>query len=253
FLDATLWGLDPAGFHLTNVLLHAGTAGLVVPFARRLGCEPVAAVAVALMWGLHPLRVEAVAWIGDRTDLLCGFFWVLGCVGYLRYADHPTRGRWFAVVASFVLAGSAKPVAVTFPFALLLLDGWPLGRVRSRRDLWPLVREKDVLWAVTAVVVGLTVYARGVGGSIPGLDEVSTPGRLAGAAVGYAAHLRMTVFPVDLAVMYPLPRNGRSLGEGLAAAGLLVVLTAAAVRVRRHAPGVLFGSGGCGSSAHSSP
>jgi hypothetical protein len=154
--DATLFGGRAFGFHLTNVLLHAGNAGLVFLALRTLTGAFWRSAATAALFALHPLRVESVAWVAERKDVLSVFFGLLTVWAYARYAREPSTRRYASVVAAFLLALMAKPMLVTLPFLLLLLDWWPLGRWRTP-FYWPLLREKLPLLAVAVAVTGLVV------------------------------------------------------------------------------------------------
>src|SRR3990172_8639200 len=127
-LDVTLFGLDPAGHHLTNVLLHAVNAGVLFAVLARLTGAPAPSALVAALFAAHPLRVESGAWIAERKDLLVGLFVFLTVGAYQRWVERPSLARYAAVLVSSGLALAAKPMAVTLPVLLLLLDYWPLGR-----------------------------------------------------------------------------------------------------------------------------
>jgi tetratricopeptide (TPR) repeat protein len=238
-LDAAVWGSDPAGYHLTNVVLHVANSVLLFLALARLTGFGWPSAAAALLWAVHPLRVESVAWVAERKDVLSGLFWVAGMWLYARYAEAPSAGRMVAVTAALAAGLLAKPMLVTFPCALLLLDAWPLGRLRSVRDLWPLVREKWPLFALAAGACGVTVYSQAAGGAVRSVAAFPVADRVSNAAVAYVVYLRMTFWPDDLAVLYPLTR--RSAGQGLAAAGVLAAVTYLGWRVRRSAPYVLVG------------
>ena len=132
-LDCQLYGLKPGGHHLTNVLLHAAAAVLLFLALRRMTGALWPSAWVAAVFAIHPLRVESVAWVAERKDVLSGLFFMLTLWFYARYAERPASwGRYLLVVASFALGLTAKPMLVTLPFVLLLLDYWPLGRLGQR-------------------------------------------------------------------------------------------------------------------------
>ena len=166
-LDATLGGVSARIFHLTNLLLHAGNAVLLFLVLLRMTGRPWRSGFVAAFFAIHPLHVESVAWVTERKDVLSTLFWLLTMLAYAAYAERPTRRRYAWVVAAFVAGSMAKPMLVTLPAVLLLLDVWPLGRlafpVRGRAG-WAAARalaiEKLPLFALSAVSSGLTLAAQ---------------------------------------------------------------------------------------------
>jgi len=130
-LDVTLFGLNPVGHHATSVLWHAATAVLLFLVLARLTGHPWRSLAVAALFAVHPLRVESVAWAAEKKDLLGGFFWVLTLGAYLGFCRRPGAGRYLLVFVLFALGLAAKPMLVTLPVILLLIDWWPLGRLAA--------------------------------------------------------------------------------------------------------------------------
>jgi tetratricopeptide (TPR) repeat protein len=236
-LDASLYGTKSAGgFHLTNVLLHAAAAVLLFLAMRRLTGTLWRAALVAALFAVHPLHVESVAWVAERKDVLSGLFWMLTLLAYARYAERPTLGRSLAVVAAFALGLMAKPMLVTLPCVLLLLDYWPLRRPLT----WRLLLEKLPLFALTAVACPLTLYAQQGAGAMIQLTEVSLANRAGHALISYCAYLLKAVWPANLAVFYPYPAH-TVVWQVVAAGLLLAAVTAVAVRLRRRCPYVLVG------------
>src|SRR5262245_13417343 len=127
-LDAQLFGLDPAGYHLTNLLWHAGSAVLLFLALARLTGATARSAVVAAFFAVHPLRVESVAWVAERKDVLCGFFGMLTLLAYAWYVERPGKTRYLLTLLAFALGLLAKPMLVTLPCVLILLDFWPLGR-----------------------------------------------------------------------------------------------------------------------------
>lgn len=239
-LDATVWGVNPAGYHLTNLLLHAAnTALLFLVFVRATGAAGRSA-AVAALWAVHPLHAESVAWVSERKDLLCGLFWLLGMRVYLWHAAAPGRGRMLAVAGVFALALASKPMAVTFPFALLVFDAWPLGRLRHPAELVPLASEKAYLFLLSAGGCLATLYAQSAGGALQATDGFH-PRQLGNAAWAYAVYLRKTAWPSDLCAYYDPPAADRPGWEVPAAFALLAGVTAACLWLWRAAPYLLAG------------
>jgi len=130
-LDCQLYGLDPRGHHFTSLALHGLNGALLFLVLRRYTGAPGRSAVVALLFALHPLRVESVAWVAERKDLLAALFWLLALAAYHRYAARPGAGRYGLVLLLFSCGLLAKPMVVTLPLILLLLDGWPLGRLAT--------------------------------------------------------------------------------------------------------------------------
>lgn len=239
-VDGALFGLDPLGRHLTSVLLHAANAGLLLVALHRLTGRLGPAALVAALFALHPLNVESVAWIAERKNVLSTFFGILAIGAHARYAERPTRGRYAAVVALFTLGLLAKPMLVTLPFVLLLLDAWPLGRF-SRRAVF----EKVPLLALSAASSVITVMAQRSGGAVVATSQIPITSRFANAAVSGAGYLLKAVFPHPLSAYYPLPGPPEapplSTWIVLASAAVLAAATVAVVGARRRAPHLAVG------------
>jgi len=232
-LDYQIWGLDARGFHLTNILLHAASTALLYGVLARLTGAVGRSAFVAGVFALHPVHVESVAWAAVRKDVLSGLFWMLALWAYVRYAERPSWRRYLPVAAFLALGLMAKPMLVTLPFVLLLLDYWPL----RRRALV----EKLPLFALSAASSVVTYRVQSAAGAVQGGDVYPLPVRLLNALLSYVAYLRQAFWPSDLAVFYPhrgadLPRAA-ALGAGL----LLAVVTAVAFGRRRSRPYLLVG------------
>jgi tetratricopeptide (TPR) repeat protein len=233
-LDVQLYGLDAAKHHWTSLLLHAAnTALLFLVFVRMTGALWRSAF-VAALFALHPLHVESFAWIAERKDVLSTFFWMLTLAAWLRFLDARSAGRYAAVVVLYALGLMAKPMLVTLPFTLLLLDVWPLGRWTPS---WlGLVREKAPLFAMSAASCVVTAVAQRKGGALQGLEHFPFADRLANAIASCAIYLGKTVWPASLAVFYPHPHielpSLAVAGSALAIAGLtfLAIKTARSYR-----------------------
>ena len=227
------------GFHLTNVVLHAIDAAVLFLVLRRLtGCDGRSA-AVALLWALHPLRVEPVSWVTARKDMLSALFFFLTIAAYTRYAA-TAAGRWYWwSFTAYAVGMMTKPMLVTTPCVLLLLDAWPLGRARSVADLPRLVWEKTPFFVLSALFAWITAFAAGDAGATRSLDLFPIPDRIETALVGYAAYLRMTVWPSELVA--PCLLAPRPPWMPVAGAVLLVAFTTLAVVVRRRAPYLAVG------------
>lgn len=247
-LDAELHGLNPAGHHATSVVLHLANVVLVFVVLVRLTGKAVPSFLVAALFGLHPLRVESVAWVSERKDVLCAFFALLATWAYARYAERPGAGRMATVALCLGLGLLAKPMAVTLPFVFLLLDWWPLRRVRRGaspqasplRTAGRLVAEKWPLLALSAAVVAATLVTAGGGAAIGGVDAFPLGTRVQNAVTSYVGYLARTAWPHDLAVFYPYPR---AFPAWKVATALVVLTTATAgvVLARRRRPYLVVG------------
>jgi tetratricopeptide (TPR) repeat protein len=248
-LDATLFGADSAaGFHLTSAVLHAANVVLLFVALRGMTGALWRSALAAALFGLHPLRVESVAWIAERKDVLSGLFWMLALCAYAGYARRPGPGRFALVFDSLLLGLLAKPMLVTLPFVLLLLDYWPLRRTpfgrppaapdpgHSPASLTRLVLEKAPLVVLVAASCAVTLVAQTRGGATRPLEHVPWPDRVGGALAAYVAYLWQTVWPASLAPLYPYRRVPLLSGEALGCAALLAFVTALCLRAARRLP-----------------
>jgi protein O-mannosyl-transferase len=235
-LDCQLFGLDPAGHHATSLLLHLANVLLLFEVLRRMTGAAGRSAAVAALFAVHPTHVESVAWVAERKDVLSALFWILAMGAWARYARRPSSGRYLLVALLMILGLMAKPMVVTLPFALLLLDVWPLGRLHLG---WKrLAIEKLPLLALSAASSLITLRYQQT--SLAPLDVVPWSLRAANALVSYVAYLGKLFLPRDLAVFYPIPLaipGWRAAGAAL----LLVALTALAVWRARREPWLLTG------------
>ncbi len=238
-LDWQLFGPNPHGHHAVSLLLHLANVGLLFLALEIATRETWRSAAVAALFAVHPLHVESVAWVAERKDLLSTLFWLLAILAYLKRARAPRPGSLWPVAAFMALGLMAKPMLVTLPFTLLLLDTWPLGRLASRSDLRPLVREKIALFAlsVASCVVTLVAQRRAIGS----FEHFPLASRIGNALVSYVAYLGKTLWPIDLAVFYPYPSGSIPAWKSAGAALILIIVTTLAVRVRRRHPYVLTG------------
>jgi len=243
--DAQLYGDAPWGHHLTSVLLHALNASLLFLVLRRMTGKPWAGLAAAALFGLHPMRVESVTWICERKDVLSGFFWITSLGAYVRYAEEraqasPKAGRFFAASLLLFAGGlMSKPVLVTFPFVLWLVDFWPLHR--WRQATWrALVREKIPFLVLTVIVCGATFIAQKRTGMMNPLADLNFLERLQNAPVAYVRYLAKTFWPVDLCALYPHPGHWAE-GTVIGAVALLVGISAVSAWQWRRRPCLLMG------------
>jgi protein O-mannosyl-transferase len=247
-LDGTLFGANPAGHHAMSVALHAANAALLFLVLVRMTGAVAPSLLVAALFALHPLGVESVAWASERKNLLSTLFWILTIGAYALYAERPSRARYAAVVVLFALGLMAKPMLVTLPFVLLLLDGWPLARAEATaagagRSWRALVVEKLPLVALSLASCVVTMIAQRP--ARVSMTLLPLPARLANAAVSYLRYLAHAVAPVDLAPYYSLPGTAEAppIAWPVGAGALLAVvaITVLAWRVRARAPHVTMG------------
>jgi tetratricopeptide (TPR) repeat protein len=246
-LDATLWpsevgkAIDPFGFHLTNVVLHAANAALLFLALLAATGDFGPSVATALLFAVHPLRVESVAWVSERKDVLSAFFGFWSLYAYAGYARRPSVRRYLPVVLGLALSLLSKPMLVTLPCLMLVLDWWPLRRANASRDWLRLVAEKAPLFVLCVADAAVTYHIQDQQGTVRHLGEYSMLSRLENATVSYATYLAKTVWPLRLAVYYPHPGEHLAVVTVVASAAILAALTVVAVALRRRAPYVLVG------------
>lgn len=241
--DSSLFGTAPFGYHFTNILLHAANALLLFWILLRLFHSPPAAFVAAALWAMHPLRVESVAWIAERKDVLSGLFFLLALLAYLRHADRPSRGRMGVVALAMAAGLLSKTILIVLPPLLLILDAWPLRRAPfpdSRKTLaaWrPLLAEKVFLFLLMAAGIVLTLWTHhGAHNNAPPLSVLH---RLMLIAPTLLAHLRQIAWPMRLSMFYPV--DYPSAPMAILALSALLALLAAAWRLRRRLPGLLAG------------
>jgi tetratricopeptide (TPR) repeat protein len=278
-LDCQIFRSWPGGHHLTSLLLHATTAVVLFGLLRRLTGRTWCSAAVAALFAVHPLRAESVAWIAERKDVLSGLLFVLTLWAYAAYATRPcSLLRYLAVLCLYTLGLMAKPMLVSVPLVLLLLDYWPLGRAGSREQgtgsrewgtgsrergagsrergagsrergahplavsrstiTWLLV-EKLPLAILAAVSCGLTLWAQQ--DALHRTDPIDLPWRAANAVVAYATYLGRWIWPENLAVLYPHPGDHLQIWKVVLCGLLLAGITLAAIRWRRTQPSFLVG------------
>jgi len=203
-LDCQLFGLASGWHHLTNVLIHGCAALLLFAFLRRATGARWRSALVAFLFAVHPLHVESVAWVAERKDVLSAFFWFLTMWAYVRYTERPGWGRYLLVLVTFCLGLMAKPMIITLPFVLLLLDIWPLRRKLRTAAIF---LEKVPLAALSLVVSVITYLVQQRAGAVKTLGAFPPGLRLENALVSYAVYIIQMFRPVRLAVFYPYPRH----------------------------------------------
>lgn len=216
-LDVTLFGMDAGAHHLVNVLIHAISASLLFLLLRAMTGSLWRALFVAALFGWHPLRVESVAWISERKDTLCTLFWILTLFAYVRYVRNTTKQNHLLLFVTYLLGIMTKPLIVTLPCLLLLMDVWPLKRLPSEAlasfdsikanlgKIRQLVIEKLPLFCLAFALAFLTWKSQSSGGSIHSMGHYSLVERLSNAMVSYVRYLGKLAWPQDLIVFYPHP------------------------------------------------
>ena len=242
-IDHEVWGLHPGGYHLTNVLLHLVATLLLFVALHRLTGALWKSGFVAALFALHPLHVESVAWIAQRKDVLSGLFWMLSLFLYARYVEKPVLGRYGLVLLSFSLGLMAKPMVVTLPIMLILLDVWPCRRLsgQSWRRNWKRVVGEKIPFLILGAAAGVvTILAEQQVGALKTLAEFSFMSRLSNAVVAYGFYLYKTVWPFHLSVHYPHPGAWPVWLVALSLA-VLTVITFLTIRTFRKYPFLLVG------------
>ncbi len=239
-LDVDLFGAGPKGPHLVNILLHAANAALLFLLLHASTGSTWRSAFVAALFAVHPMHVEAVVWIAERKELLCAFFSLLALRAHLRHVQNPGTTAGWPVAALMAAALLAKPMAVTLPFVMLLLDRWPLGRMQA--GMKSLLLEKVPLFALSALCCAVTVFAQSRGKALAlDLRDFPLHERLASVVTAYAAYLGKLAWPADLAIYYPFNDFSFHPGETAAAAALIAAISFVAWRTRRVQPWTAFG------------
>lgn len=252
--------VSPVAVHGQNLSWHTANVLLLFGFWQRVTGRRWPSFLVAALFAVHPMHVESVAWAAERKDVLSVFFGLLALWGYLRYLDKPGWPRYLFLIVVYLLSLLSKPMLLTFPFVLLLLDYWPLGRgargegrgarEKASSSLAPLpsysswgrlIFEKTPLFLVAAAMAAVTLEAHESRGSMVSLDTISFSARIANALTAYGWYLRSTFFPVRLAILYPHPRGNWTLLPVLMGATLLLFLTPFCWWQRQRRPWLIVG------------
>ena len=244
-IDCQLFGLSAGKHLLVSVFIHVANTLLLFVFLNKVTGSKWRSATVAALFALHPLHVESVAWISERKDTLSTFFGFLCLLAYARYVENFSARSYSLVVLWLALGLMAKPMIVSWPFLLLLLDYWPLRRVSWQAaetlksftaSLWPLIREKLPLFCLAFGSMVVTYIAQVRGEAVAGLTAAPLSWRLANALVAYAKYLLLTVWPHDLAIYYPAPEQTAPVWQWGIALVLLVTVTTLALRNVRKRP-----------------
>ncbi len=246
-IDCQLFGTNAGRHLLVNALIHVANTLLVFCFLLRTTHARWPSAVVAALFALHPLHVESVAWASERKDTLCTFFGLLALIAYARYAEAPSIRRYMWVAIALAMGLLAKPMLVTWPLVMLLLDYWPLRRWESakskaqRGKMRNLILEKIPLLVLVAMSAIITFVAQSHGGAVRTFAAAPAAFRLSNALVSYAKYLVLTFWPHNLAVYYPLAPIGIPVWQIIGAAFLLIGITAFCFFQRRPQPYLIVG------------
>jgi Flp pilus assembly protein TadD len=247
-IDSQLFSMDAGEHLLINSVIHVANALLVFWFLLQTTRARWPSALIAALFALHPLHVESVAWAAERKDTLSTLFGLLSLIGYAYYSKLPSRKRYVFVAVALALGLMAKPMLVTWPFVMLLLDYWPLRRVSqpiSRKNflllIAPLVREKLPLFIIAAASAIMTFVAQSHAGAVQTFTTLPIAQRLANAVVSYAKYIMLSLWPHDLAVYYPFAPAGIPGWQITGAAFLLLGITAFCVFQRNTRPYLIVG------------
>lgn len=240
-VDCQIFGLEPQGHHLVSLLIHIANVLLLFFILAAMTRSIWPSAFVAVIFAIHPLHVESVAWIAERKDVLSTLFFLLTVAAYIRYTSHPSIRRYILIVVFFILGILSKSMVITLPFVLLLLDYWPLNRLEfepgrikhSFAKLKQLVIEKIPLFLLSAACGVITYLVQKSAGAMKPTDIVAPAARLSNAMVSYLRYIGKILYPHDLAALYPFPAGGMPLWQGVVAFLILILITAGVIYLAR--------------------
>ena len=247
-VDYQLYRLKPAGHHLTNFLFHVLNAVLLFFVLKMMTGSLIKSACVALLFGLHPLHVESVAWVSERKDVLSTFFMLIAMVSYSQFVLSAKRRFYFCAIIAFALGLMSKPMLVTLPFVLLLLDYWPFLRIKTARSemkriigqktlrsFYFLIIEKIPFFVLSALSCIVTYAAQHAGNAVVTTVRIPLFDRICNAAVSYVTYIGKMIWPVNSALYYPYSER-QSLWLSIGAAVLLLCITVAFIRLAKSRP-----------------
>lgn len=252
-LDCELFGLNPTGHHLVNLLLHIANTLLLFWVFKRMSGAIWPSAFTAVIFALHPLHVESVVWVAERKDLLSGLFFMFTIAAYIRYVEHPGIRRYLLIVLTLALGLMSKPMLVTMPFVLLLLDYWPLGRLqwehnRARQDtpncqslkysdqrfsVWYLIIEKIPLFVLVVISSVITCISQQTAGAMLSVQKLAFSFRVANSFISYITYIRKMFYPSRLAIFYPHPVNKLLSWQPIICLVILILASAAIIYASR--------------------
>jgi protein O-mannosyl-transferase len=225
-LDCRLFGVEPGPMHIVNVLFHVANTILLFIVLSRMTKGLWQSAFVAGLFALHPLHVESVAWVAERKDVLSTLFWLLTMLAYARYAERPSAGRYIAVLVLFAIGLMAKPMLVTLPFVLLLLDYWPLDRLfNPKSSIKKLVLEKIPLIILSAASSVITFIAQQHGGAVAAINKLPINDRITNSIISYLVYIGKMIWPNQLSVLYPHPVSTIPVSRVVIYGTILVLMT----------------------------
>lgn len=255
-LDVSMFGLHPGLHHLMNAAYHAANTALLFLLLLRMTGAYWPSVFAAALFALHPMHVESVAWAAERKDVLSAFFWILTLLFYERYVKHPGRMRYLLTMCAFILGLMSKPMLVTLPLVMLIMDFWPIRRVQSGQTgmpvqqtpgvsvlkpfPWRLILEKVPFFAMSAVISLVTIYTQHKGGAMASVKTLPFSFRAINSLWSYVVYMGKMIWPIHLAVIYPIPST-LTIVQGLFSGLLLAGTTAVAFRYAKKHPYFLTG------------
>lgn len=238
-VDCGIYGVNPTGHHITNLLLHIVNAILLFLLLDRItGCRR-RSLFVAVLFAIHPLHVESVAWVAERKDVLSTLFWMLTLWAYVFYVARPSIPRYSLMVIAYILGLLTKPMLVSLPLILLMLDFWPLRR--SDKGWIRLIIEKLPLCTLAVGSCAMTYWAQSRGGAVGSFEVFPVTARIANAFVAYISYIAKMFWPGNLAVIYPHPGVHLPMWQGVGAAALFIVVSIATVKMVRTKPYIIMG------------
>ncbi|QWR76289.1 tetratricopeptide repeat protein [Candidatus Magnetomonas plexicatena] len=242
-IDVKLYGLKPGGHHFTNLILHLFNSVLLfILFSKLLDSQWQAAF-VSVMFAVSPMHVESVAWVAERKDVLCGFFWMLTMLSYSYYAKSHKRVFIFLTTFMYALAIMSKPMAVTLPFVLLLIDFWPLKRCHPGsgfKQLLPLITEKIPMFILSVISSIITFRAQNTGGVMAKLEYLTLGDRLKNAFIAYMTYFIKLMYPTNMSAIYTIERPAPVV-KTLIAISFFIALTTLVIIYVKKAPAFFTG------------
>ena len=245
-LDRSIYGSHPSGYHVTSLLFHIASAILLFLLLARITGSVWRSGFVAALFAIHPLHVESVAWVAERKDVLSTVLMMLALWAYVLYTEKPTMTRRISAVSAFALGLMAKPMLVTLPFVLVLLDYWPLGRFKARKKNQPwvgfrLISEKLPFFILSGISCVITYVAQHRGGTTASLEQIPTYVRFENSLLSYVGYMWKTVWPAKLAFFYPYSTHVPALWKVFGALIILACISALAIRKAKSHPYLAVG------------
>lgn len=240
-LDCQLFGMNAGAHHLMNLFFHLINTLMLFLLFRRMSGDVWPSAFVAGLFAVHPLHVESVAWIAERKDVLSAFFWMLTMWCYVRYVERPGAMRYLGAILCYIVGLMAKPMLVTLPFVLILMDYWPMNRFQiDKPGIARLLMEKMPFFVLCAVSSVVTLYAQQAGGAISSIGVHPIPVRIGNAVVAYAGYLIKVFWPGNLAIVYPHP-GMPAIWQVVAAGSMLILVTGLAAWSIKKSPYIAVG------------